>query len=140
MADSFEERDRGICEMWNDGASVGAIGRRYQMTNAGVYAVIRRRRDKGYEVKSRYSYDSIRRHNMKRFENVKRRALKLEVLANDGRIDVFRELNTKAAAQVMDVSKTTLWRHARRGTLKTERRGHLIRYRLVDLIEWANSL
>lgn len=140
MTSTNEERDRGICDMWNSGASVDAIGRRYHMTNGAVYAVVRRRRDRGYNVERRHSDECIHRRNSERFGKVKRRAFQLELLANDGRIDVLREVNSKTAAQIMDTSLTTLWRHARRGTLAHGRKGHTLRFRVIDLIDWAKSL
>ena len=140
MVSICEERDRGICDMWNGGASVDAIGRRYHLTNGAVYAVVRRRRDRGSNVARRHSDECIHRRNVERFGKVKRRAFQLELLANDGRIDVFREVNAKTAAQVMDTSLTTLWRHARRGTLAHGRKGHMVRFKLCDLIDWAKSL
>lgn len=140
MTSTNEERDRGICDMWNSGASVDAIGRRYHMTNDAVYAVVRRRRDRGYNVARRHSDECIHRRNAERFGKVKRRAFQLELLANDGRIDVLRTLNTKTAAQVMDTSLVTLWRHARRGTLKSGRKGHSLRFMVCDLIDWAKRL
>ena len=140
MTSTNEERDRGICDMWNEGASVDTIGRRYHMTNGAVYAVVRRRRDRGYNVARRHSDECIHRRNAERFGRVKRRAFQLELLANDGRIDVLQDVNAKTAAQVMDTSLTTLWRHARRGTLAHGRRGHMLRFKLIDLIDWAKSL
>ena len=140
MASGTVERDHGICDMWNEGATVDAIGRRYHMTNGAVYAVVRRRRDSGWNVARRHSDECIHRRNSERFGKVKRRAFQLELLANDGRIDALRTLNTKTAAQVMDTSLTTLWRHARRGTLKSGRKGHSLRFRVIDLIDWAKSL
>ena len=140
MVSTIEERDRGICDMWNDGNTVDAIGRRYHMTNGAVYAVVRRRRDRGYNVARRHPDECIHRRNSERYGKVKRRAFQLELLANDGRIDVLREVNAKTAAQIMDTSLTTLWRHARRGTLAHGRKGHMLRFRVIDLIDWANSL
>lgn len=140
MTSANEERDRGVCDMWNEGASVDAIGRRYHMTNGAVYAVVRRRRDRGYNVARRHSDECIHRRNAERFGKVKRRAFQLELLANDGRIDVLQDVNAKTAAQVMDTSLTTLWRHARRGTLAHWRKGHALRFKLCDLIDWAKSL
>lgn len=140
MASGTVERDRGICDMWNGGASVDAIGRRYHMTNDAVYAVVRRRRDIGWNVARRHSAECIHRRNAERYVKVKRRAFQLELLANDGRIDVLQEVNAKTAAQVMDTSLTTLWRHARRGTLAHGRKGHMLRFKLCDLIDWAKSL
>ena len=126
--------------MWNAGAKVDAIGRKYQMTNGAVYAVVRRRRDRGYNVARRHSDECIHRRNSERFGKVKRRAFELELLANDGRIDVLQDVNAKTAAQVMDTSLVTLWRHARRGTLAHGRKGHALRFKLCDLIDWAKSL
>ena len=140
MTSTNEERDRGICDMWNEGASVDAIGRRYHMTNGAVYAVVRRRRDRGYNVERRHSDECIHRRNSERYGKLKRRAFELELLANDGRIDVLQDVNAKTAAQVMDTSLTTLWRHARRGTLAHGRKGHALRFKLCDLIDWAKSL
>lgn len=140
MNSTYEERDRDICDMWNAGAKVGAIGRKYQMTNGAVYAVVRRRRDHGYHVARRHNDECIQRRNAERFGKVKRRAFQLELLANDGRIDVLQDVNAKTAAQVMDTSLTTLWRHARRGTLAHGRKGHTLRFKLCDLIDWAKSL
>lgn len=140
MVSLIEERDRGICDMWNEGASADKIGREFHMTNSAVYAVVRRRRDSGWNVTRRHSSECIRRRNVERFGKVKRRAFELELLANDGRIDVLREVNAKTAAQVMDTSLTTLWRHARRGTLAHGRKGHTLRFRVIDLIDWAKSL
>ena len=140
MTSAYEERDRGVCDMWNDGASVDAIGRRYHMTNGAVYAVVRRRRDSGWNVTKRHSSECIRRFNDERYGKVKRRAFQLELLANDGRIDVLQDVNAKTAAQVMDTSLTTLWRHARRGTLPHGRKGHMLRFKLIDLIDWAKRL
>jgi len=140
MTSTYEERDRDICDMWNAGAKVDAIGRKYQMSNDAVYAVVRRRRDHGYHVARRHNDESIHRRNAERFGKVKRRAFQLELLANDGRIDVLRTLNTKTAAQVMDTSQVTLWRHATRGTLKSVRKGHSLRFRVIDLIDWAKRL
>lgn len=140
MTSTNEERARGVCDMWNEGASVDAIGRRYHMTNGAVYAVVRRRRDRGYNVARRHSDECIHRRNSERFGKVKRRAFQLELLANDGRIDVLQDVNAKTAAQVMDTSLVTLWRHARRGTLAHGRKGHALRFKLCDLIDWAKSL
>lgn len=140
MTSTNEERDRGVCDMWNSGASVDAIGRRYHMTNGAVYAVVRRRRDRGYNVARRHSDECIHRRNSERYGKVKRRAFELELLANDGRIDVLQDVNAKTAAQVMDTSLVTLWRHARRGTLAHGRKGHMLRFKLCDLIDWAKSL
>ena len=140
MASGTVERDRGICDMWNGGATVEAIGRRYNLSDDAVYAVVRRRRDHGYHVARRHNDESIHRRNAERFGKVKRRAFQLELLANDGRIDVLQEVNAKTAAQVMDTSLTTLWRHARRGTLKSGRKGHSLRFRVIDLIDWAKRL
>lgn len=140
MTSTYEERDRDICDMWNAGAKVDAIGRKYHMTNGAVYAVVRRCRDRGYNVARRHNDECIHRRNAERFGKVKRRAFQLELLANDGRVDVLRTLNTKTAAQVMDTSQVTLWRHATRGTLKSGRKGHTLRFKLCDLIDWAKSL
>lgn len=140
MTSTNEERDRGICDMWNDGATVDAIGRRYHMTNSAVYAVVRRRRDRGHNVARRRSDECIHRFNVERYGKVKRRAFQLELLANDGSIDVLQEVNAKTAAQVMGMSLTTLWKHARRGTLAHGRKGHTLRFRIIDLIDWAKSL
>lgn len=140
MASGTVERDLGICDMWNGGATVEAIGRRYHMSDDAVYAVVRRRRDSGWNVARRHSDECIHRRNSERFGKVKRRAFELELLANDGRIDVLQEVNAKTAAQVMDTSLTTLWRHARRGTLAHGRKGHMLRFKLCDLIDWAKSL
>ena len=117
-----------------------AIGRRYHLSDDAVYAVVRRRRDIGWNVARRHSDECIHRRNSERFGKVKRRAFELELLANDGRIDVLQEVNAKTAAQVMDTSLTTLWRHARRGTLAHGRKGHTLRFKLCDLIDWAKSL
>ena len=140
MTSTYEERDRGICDMWNGGATVEAIGRRFHLSDDAVYAVVRRRRDIGWNVARRHSAECIHRRNSERFGKVKRRAFELELLANDGRIDVLQEVNAKTAAQVMDTSLTTLWRHARRGTLAHGRKGHALRFKLCDLIDWAKSL
>ena len=137
--DSYETRDQGICEMWNDGATVDAIGRRYQMTNAGVYAVIRRRRDCGWKIRHRASDRCIHNRNVERFMEAKARAVTLEMLANDGRIDPFRSLSAKKASPIMGVHVSTLYRHAKRGNIPHERDGHVIKFRLVDLIEWEKS-
>lgn len=140
MASGTVERDRGICDMWNGGATVEAIGRRFHLSDDAVYAVVRRRRDIGWNVARRHSDECIHRRNSERFGKVKRRAFELELLANDGRIDVLQEVNAKTAAQVMDTSLTTLWRHAQRGTLKSGRKGHSLRFRVIDLIDWAKRL
>lgn len=80
MVSLFEERDRGICDMWNDGASADKIWREFHMTNGAVYAVVRRRRDRGYNVARRHSDECIHRRNAERFGKVKRRAFELELL------------------------------------------------------------
>lgn len=139
-ASIYEERDRAICDMWNAGAKTSAIARRNGITEGSVYAVVRRRRDSGWDVTHRQASEHVIRRNRSRWEAINKRALALEVLANDGKVDPLRMLSTKRASFVMGVSITTIYRHVRLGRLPHERDGQAMRFRLADLIDWAKAL
>ena len=136
----FERRDRAICAAWNEGAKTSAIARRNGITEGSVYAIVRRRREDGWDVAHRQAREHVDRRNRSRWDAISQRALALEVLANDGKVDPTRALSAKRACHVMGVSITTIYRHARLGRLPHERDGHVMRFRLADLIDWAKSL
>lgn len=136
----FESRDRSVCTMWNDGAKTSAIARRHGITEYSVYAIVRRRRERGWDVARRHAREYVDRRNRTRWDAIKQRAFALEVLANDGKVDPLAVLSSKRAAYAMGVSVTTIYRHARQGKLAHERDGHVMRFRLGDLIDWARCL
>lgn len=141
MSDGLlEERDRSVCAMWNDGAKTSAIARKHGITEYSVYAIVRRRRDRGWDVGRRQARECVCKRNRTRWDAIKQRALALEVLANDGKVDPTRALSAKRAAHVMGVSITTIYRNAKLGKLAHERDGHVMRFRLGDLIDWARCL
>lgn len=140
MADLLEARDRAICEMWNDGARVGDIGWHCGVTDATVYAVTRRRRLAGWDVRKRHTATALETINQSFKSRLFYRASLLESLATEGRIDPARFITTKQAALLMGVSVDTLYREARRGRLRFTRPDNwCMQFNVGELIDWAKG-
>lgn len=132
-------RDQTIIDMWNEGRDIDAIARAAHCTTHAAYEVVRRwrvkepdgvcRRPSGFEIKAR--------RYKKRLNYI---GLRLMDLFVSGDVDPCQNLTTEKVAAVLDISVITVRKIAKRGDLRSHRRGRRYVFELGDVAEWAASL
>ena len=133
---AVRERNEDIYRRWRDNESVDSIGRRHQLTNGGVYAVIARGRKKGVQ-----GLDS-RKYTKKTGECWKVKAsTRCDIMLREM---VRRGINVKTsvtsplgAAKLLDVSRLRIYRAIYDGDLAAEKSKGRYRIKMTDLIAWA---
>ena len=133
---AVRERNEDIYRRWRDNESVDSIGRRHQLANGGVYAVIARGRKKGVQGLDNRKYAKKTGECWK----VKASARCDIMLREMGR----RGINVKTsftsplgAAKLLDVSRLRIYRAIYAGDLAAEKSKGRYRIKMTDLIAWA---
>lgn len=132
-------RDQTIIDMWNDGRDIDSIARAAHCTTKAAYQVVMRRRamDPNGVCRRRSGIQLKSMRYKQRLNDIGRRLTELFV---SGDVDPCQNLTTEKVAAVLDISVITVRKIAKRGDLRSHRRGRRYVFELGDVAEWAVSL
>ena len=132
-------RDQMIIDMWNDGRDIDSIARAAHCTTKAAYQVVMRRRamDPNGVCRRRSGIQLKSMHYKQRLNDIGRRLTELFV---SGDVDPCQNLTTENVAAVLDISVITVRKIAKRGDMRSHRRGRRYVFELGDVAEWAVSL